>query len=76
MDISEEEVPEAVEVMIAGKAPGGLDSFTTESLKLGEIKVVVWLLRLLNQYFSSDVVPIERRSTYIVQLHKGKGDIN
>ena len=71
--ISLEEVGEAVNEMKSGKAPG-LNGFPVECLKKGGMAVLEWLVRLLNLYFDTRVVPIYWRGTCIVPLYKGKGD--
>lgn len=71
--ISVEEVQEAVREMKAGKAPG-LDGCVVECLKCGGVKIIEWLVRVLNVCFESGIVPVDWVSACIVPLYKGKGD--
>ena len=58
--ISLEEEGEAVNEMKSGQAPG-LDVFPVECLKKGGMKVLEWLIRLLNLSFNMGVVPMDWR---------------
>ena len=51
-----------------------MDGIPIEWPKKGEVTIVELLVRLLNLYFVSGMLPIEWRSAYIVPLYKGKED--
>ena len=59
--------------MKGGKA-AGVDSIAVEMLRNGGIRIIDWLMRILNKCMKSGVVPEDWKAACIVPVYKGKGD--
>ena len=58
--------------MKSGKA-AGMDGIVV-MLKNRDISIIDWLLRILNKYMESGVVPEDWKAACIVPVYKGKCD--
>jgi hypothetical protein len=72
--IQESEVKEALKRMKGSKAMG-LDGIPIEVCKCLENIAIVWLTKLFNHIFRSNMMPDEWRRNTLVPIFKNKGDI-
>lgn len=72
--IGVEEVRKALGKMKVGKAVGP-DGIPVEVWKVVGEKASLWLLRLFNKMLVGERMPDEWRSSWLVPLYKGKGDV-
>lgn len=73
-EITCDEVEKVLKKMKRGKAVGP-DDIPVEVWKLMGKTGICWLTRLFNKMLKGDTMPEEWRSSYVIPLYKGKGDV-